>query len=288
MTAAAPWPAPAKLNLFLHVTGRRADGYHELQTLFQFLDVADELTFAVNTSGHIARTRAHPHIPENKDLCIRAARLLQTAAGVTQGVEIDLKKRIPVGGGLGGGSSDAATTLLALNELWGIRWPHARLGSLALQLGADVPVFIFGHAAWAEGVGERLTAVAPASVCYVVMAPPVAVSTAAVFADPELTRASAAITIRDFHAGRTRNDLEAVVRKRYPEVDKVLNGLSQFGPARMTGSGACVFLPVADTSAGRAILTEVSSRLGPSYTGFVAQGVNVHPVHTRLGCAPGG
>lgn len=275
----ASWPAPAKLNLFLHVTGRRPDGYHTLQTLFQFLDVGDELRFDLTGDGRIARANLLPGVPEDRDLCVRAARLLQAASGTTQGAVIHLDKRLPLGGGLGGGSSDAATTLLALNELWGCNLAPEALAALGLTLGADVPVFVRGHAAWAEGVGEILTPADPPERWVVVLAPAVAVSTAQVFAafdrEHDLTPYSPAITIRDFHAGRGRNDLEPVVRRLYPEVDNALKWLGKFGDARMTGSGACVFLPVADEASGRAILAQRPAALAG---GFVARGRNVHPL----------
>jgi 4-diphosphocytidyl-2-C-methyl-D-erythritol kinase len=278
----ASWPAPAKLNLFLHVTGRRPDGYHTLQTMFQFLDVGDELQYEVTRDGRITRANPLPGVPEERDLCVRAARLLQAASGTTQGAVIHLDKRLPLGGGLGGGSSDAATTLLALNELWDCSLTPEALAALGLQLGADVPVFVRGYAAWAEGVGEELTPVNPPEQWMVVLAPAVSVSTAEVFAaydnERDLTPYSPAITIRDFHAGRGRNDLEPVVRRLYPEVDNALKWLGNFGDARMTGSGACVFLPVADEVAGRAIVAQCPSALAG---GFVARGRNVHPLQVR-------
>jgi 4-diphosphocytidyl-2-C-methyl-D-erythritol kinase len=270
------WPAPAKLNLFLHVTGKRPDGYHLLQTVFQFLDYHDVLVFRVTDDGRIARAAAVPGVPEDKDLTLRAARLLQEHARVGRGVEIAVTKRIPAGGGLGGGSSDAATTLLALNRLWGIHLPAAELGSLGLTLGADVPVFIGGHAAWAEGIGEVLTPVDPPEPWYTVVVPPRTVSTREVFAGfDELTRYSPPITIRAFQEGRgTRNDLEPLVRRRYPEVDRAFRFLESYGRARLTGSGGCVFLDVADSAEGERIL----SRLPPGLTGFVARGMNRHPL----------
>lgn len=278
----ASWPAPAKLNLFLHVTGRRPDGYHTLQTLFQFLDIGDDLRFDITRDGRIARANLLPGVPEQRDLCVRAARLLQTVSGTTQGVVIHLDKRLPLGGGLGGGSSDAATTLLALNELWGCGLTPEALAALGLKLGADVPVFIHGHAAWAEGVGEVVTPAEPPEGWVVVLVPAVGVSTAQVFAafdrELDLTPYSPAITIRDFHAGRGRNDLELVVRRLYPEVDNALKWLGNFGDARMTGSGACVFLPVADEAAGRVILAQCPTALAD---GFVARGRNVHPLQVR-------
>jgi len=270
------WPAPAKLNLFLRITGQRADGYHTLQTVFQFLDYGDELEFIVTDGAQIARATPVAGVPEDQDLTVRAARLLQEAASIGQGVEIRLRKRIPTGGGLGGGSSDAATTLLALNELWGTHLPRGELARLGLMLGADVPVFVHGRAAWAEGIGEILTPVEPEEAWYLVLAPPVYVSTAQVFANPELTGYSPPLTIRDFHEGRgLRNDLEAVVRNRYPEVDRAMRWLSQFGEPRMSGSGGCVFLMLADADRGRQIL----ERIPKPFTGFVARGMNRHPLY---------
>jgi 4-diphosphocytidyl-2-C-methyl-D-erythritol kinase len=269
------WPAPAKLNLFLHVTGRRADGYHTLQTVFQFLDYADELTFQVTDDGRVTRSAPVAGVSEEQDLTLRAARLLKDLRGVTQGVRIQLTKRLPVGGGLGGGSSDAATTLLALNQLWGTHLSIPELAALGLKLGADVPVFIHGHAAWAEGIGEVLTPLEPEAAWYLVVVPPVQVSTAQVFAAPELTRYSPPLTIRDFHEGRgLRNDLEPVVRSRYPEVDRAMRLLAGFGAPRMSGSGGCVFLKVTDADRGRQIL----ERIPKPFTGFVARGLNRHPL----------
>lgn len=269
------WPAPAKLNLFLHVTGHRADGYHTLQTVFQFLDYADDLTFEVTDDGRVTRAVPVAGVAEESDLSLRAARLLKESSGTTKGARVHLTKRLPIGGGLGGGSSDAATTLLALNELWDTHLPIPELAGLGLKLGADVPVFIHGHAAWAEGIGEVLTPVEPEQAWYLVLVPPVHVSTAQVFAAPELTRYSPPLTIRDFHEGRgLRNDLEAVVRSRYPEVDRAMRLLSEFGAPRMSGSGGCVFLKVADADRGREILESIPK----PFTGFVARGLNRHPL----------
>ena len=276
------WPAPAKLNLFLHITGRRPDGYHTLQTVFQFLDYGDELALVVTDDGRITRAIPVAGVNEEQDLTLRAARLLKESRGITKGVEIHLTKRLPVGGGLGGGSSDAATTLRALNELWDTGLSIAELATLGLKLGADVPVFIHGHAAWAEGIGEVLTPAEPEESWYLVVVPPVHVSTAQVFADPELTRYSPTLTIRDFHEGRgLRNDLEPVVRSRYPEVDRALRLLSEFGAPRMSGSGACVFLKVTDPDRGRRIL----ERIPKPFTGFVARGLNRHPLNRSAGMA---
>jgi 4-diphosphocytidyl-2-C-methyl-D-erythritol kinase len=277
------WPAPAKLNLFLHVTGRRPDGYHTLQTVFQFLDVGDVLRFELTADGRITRATLLPGVPEDRDLTVRAARLLQETAGVTRGCAIHLDKRLPAGGGLGGGSSDAATTLLALNRLWACGLSTDTLAALGLRLGADVPVFVRGHAAWAEGVGEVLTPVDPPETWYVVLVPGVSVSTAEVFQAfdrEQLTPSAPVLTIRDFHAGRTHNDLEPVVRRLYPEVDNALKWLGNFGEARMTGSGACVFLAVDSEARGQEVLASHPAALGQ---GFVARGRNVHPFYEGRG-----
>ncbi len=278
------WPAPAKLNLFLHVTGRRPDGYHTLQTLFQFLDVQDELHFEPSRDGRIRPAVPLPGVPVDRDLTVRAARLLRETAGPGPGVVISLDKRLPLGGGLGGGSSDAATTLLALNQLWGCGFSLDELADLGLRLGADVPVFVRGHAAWAEGVGEALTPAEPEEQWMLVLAPAVMVSTAAVFAawdrQSDLTPPSPAITIRDFRAGQTRNDLEPLVRRLYPEVDKALIWLGNFGEPRMTGSGACVFMAVPSAARGQEILRQCPEGLVAG--GFVARSVNRHPLHALL------
>jgi 4-diphosphocytidyl-2-C-methyl-D-erythritol kinase len=282
--ARGPWPAPAKLNLFLHITGRRDDGYHSLQTVFQFLEYADQLYFAVRPDSVIRRFGGPPGVPAASDLCVCAARLLQTAAGVSEGVDIYNEKRLPVGGGLGGGSSDAATTLWVLNRLWKTRLGPAELADLALRLGADVPVFLFGRAAWAEGVGEILTPVDLPQPWYLVVNPQVTVATAAVFSDPELTRDSPRTTIRDFLSGRGRNDCEAVIRRRYPEVAAALEWLNRAGLARMTGSGACVFAAFASQGEAQAVARQLPAR----WTGVVARGVNRSPLHALTDRLDGG
>ncbi len=280
------WSAPAKLNLFLHITGRRPDGYHTLQTVFQFLDYADELAFEVTADRRVSRVTATPGVAEEMDLCVRAARCLQNAAGVKRGVLIHVVKRIPQGAGLGGGSSDAATTLLALNHLWNLGLPLVELAALALQLGADVPVFVQGYAAWGEGIGEVLTPINLPEPWYVILAPPVHVSTAAIFAELDrdvaarLTHYTQTITIRGFHAGHVYNDLETIVRRLYPQVDKVLNWLGNFGDARMTGSGSCVYL----VTTGPVQAKDIVDRCPRDYAkGFVARGMNVHPIRRRYG-----
>ena len=272
------WPAPAKLNLFLHILGRRPDGYHELQTCFQFVDLCDEITIEVRTDGLIRRAVEVPGLPAEADLCIRAAKALQAASGSALGADISLAKKIPVGGGLGGGSSDAATCLIALNHLWGINLPQEKLAAIGLKLGADVPVFVHGRVAWAEGVGERLTPLyppqAPMEANYLILKPNVFVSTAAVFQDPELTRNSAPITIHGFLASGGRNDCLGVVRRRYPQVAQALDWLSVFGSARLTGTGACVFLACETMDLGQ----ELMRKMPPGFVGFLARGLNDSPL----------
>ena len=277
-----PWPAPAKLNLFLHIVGRRPDGYHELQTCFQFVDLCDEITLEVRADGRIRRLAEIPGVPEDADLCVRAARALQAAAACPLGADIGVLKRIPMGAGLGGGSSDAATCLVGLNHLWQLHWPLDDLAALGLKLGADVPVFVRGRAAWAEGIGERLTPLypplAPIETNYLILKPNVAVGTAQVFQDPELTRNSAPITIHGFLASGGRNDCLRVVRRRYPEVARALDWLSGFGLARLTGTGACVFLAVESLDRGREILAQ----LPPAIDAFLTRGLNDSPLLERL------
>jgi len=268
------FPAPAKLNLMLRVVGRRADGYHLLQTVFRFIDYGDTLNFSVRGDGVIARANAVDGIAAEDDLSVRAARLLKRASGTALGADITLEKRLPKGGGLGGGSSDAATTLLALNRLWQIDMPRAQLLELAVQLGADVPVFVFGDNAFAEGIGEQLTPIVLPPAWYVVLTPPVAVSTARIFSHPELKRDSKMITIQSFSVGSAGNDLEPLVCREYPEVARHLEWLRQFAPARMTGSGAGVFADFGTESAARGVL----ARLPATMKGFVAQGLMQHPL----------
>ena len=278
MTGTSVWPAPAKLNLFLHILGRRPDGYHELQTCFQFVDLCDEISIAVRADGQIRRALDIPGLPEHADLCLRAAHALKEAAGSPLGADIGLLKRIPIGGGLGGGSSDAATCLVALNHLWGLGLSTDQLAALGLKLGADVPVFVRGRAAWAEGVGERLTPLypplAPVESNYLILKPNIFVSTAEVFQDPELTRNSAPITIHGFLASGGRNDCLGVVRRRYPEVAHALDWLSLFGAARLTGTGACVFLACETMDLGQ----EMMRKMPPEFEGFLARGLNDSPL----------
>ena len=279
--AARPWPAPAKLNLFLHILGRRADGYHELQTCFQFVDLCDDISIRVRSDGSIRRGAGAAGVAAESDLCVRAAQALKAAAGCPLGADISVLKRIPMGAGLGGGSSDAATCLVALNRLWGLGWSTAKLAELGLKLGADVPVFVHGRAAWAEGVGERLTPlyppVAPPEYNYLIVKPNVFVSTQDVFQDPELTRNSPPITIHGFLASGGRNDCLAVVRRRYPEVARAIDWLSLFGAARLTGTGACVFMACEPTQA-----REIVGKLPPAFEAFLARGLNDSPLLERL------
>lgn len=273
------FPAPAKLNLFLHVLGRRPDGYHLLQTALRFIDYGDELSFSVRSDGEIRHTNPLPGVGPQNDLCVRAAQLLQRQTSCRQGADIGIVKRLPLGGGLGGGSSDAATTLIALNRLWGTGLPRVQLQQLALQLGADVPVFVFGQNAFAEGIGERLTALRLPPAWYLVLVPELAVSTAEIFSSPELTRNTNAITIAAFSVGLARsipgrNDLEPVVCRRYPQVARHLEWLQCYGEARMTGSGACVFCAFDSDAEAR----RVHALLPAGMRGFVARGLDWHPL----------
>jgi 4-diphosphocytidyl-2-C-methyl-D-erythritol kinase len=273
------WPAPAKLNLLLRIVGRRPDGYHLLQTVFQFIDLSDELYFGLRTDGGIHRANEVPGVSEADDLVIRAARLLQREAGCGLGADIRVEKRIPMGGGLGGGSSDAATTLVALNRLWNCGLDTVHLMQLGLQLGADVPIFIHGHAAWAEGVGERFSEIDPATPVYLLLVPAVHVDTGRVFQDPELTRNSHRITIRDFLAGEQGNDCLDVVRKRYPAIGQAFDWLDKKADARMTGTGACLFAPCASRSEAEALLAERPTGVAA----YVVQGMNRSPLLEALG-----
>ena len=273
-TMSGVFPAPAKLNLFLHVVGRRPDGYHLLQTAFRFIDYGDELSIAVRADGDIRRTTPLQGVPAELDLTVRAARALQRETGCSEGADIGIVKRLPMGGGLGGGSSDAATTLIALNRLWRTRLSRDRLQQLALGLGADVPVFVFGRNAFAEGVGERLQALLLPPAWYLVLVPELAVSTAEIFSAAELTRNTNAITIAAFSVGRGHNDLEAVVCRRYPQVTRHLEWLHRYGDARMTGSGACVFCAFGSEEQARRALQELPADM----RGFVARGLERHPL----------
>lgn len=275
MSRAGPaYPAPAKLNLFLHVVGRREDGYHLLQTVFRFLDHGDTLHLLPRRDGTLRLHDALPGVPVERNLCYRAALRLKEHTGCRLGADIWLDKRLPLGGGLGGGSSDAATVLLVLNHLWRLHLPQQALQDLALGLGADVPVFIYGRSAFAEGVGERLQALDLPPACYVVLTPPAQVSTAAIFADPGLTRDTPLVKISALHPGTGHNDLQPVVTARYPVIAEHLAWLGRHGDARMTGSGACVFAAFPDRAAAQRVFN-----LRPAgMQGFVADGLDRHPL----------
>ncbi|MGB5305383.1 MAG: 4-(cytidine 5'-diphospho)-2-C-methyl-D-erythritol kinase [Gammaproteobacteria bacterium] len=277
-SASGPWPAPAKLNLLLHITGQRADGYHDLQTVFQFLTRGDWLYFDVQPEGDVQRPMGPPGVPAAADLSVRAAQLLRAAAGSAAGVTLYLDKRLPLGGGLGGGSSNAATTLVVLNRLWGLGLDIDALATLGLRLGADVPVFIHGQAAWAEGIGECLTPVTPPEMWYLVLVPPVSISTADIFSAAELTRDTPRTKIPDLLAGTGHNDCEAVVRRRYPEVAAALDWLNTFSPARMTGTGACVFAAFESEADAQRVAGQVPA----SWQSFVARGVNRSPLRAAI------
>ncbi len=274
-------PAPAKLNLFLHVTGRRSDGYHNLQTVFQLLDYGDNLHFEATTTADLILESTLVGVECSDNLVIRAARLLQKHAGLSKGARIRLDKRLPLGAGLGGGSSDAATTLLGLNQLWQLNLDLGTLAKLGLALGADVPVFVHGRSAWAEGVGERLQPLALPAANYLILVPPCQISTAQIFSDEALTRNSSPITIAAFLREGGRNDCAPVAKRLYPEVAFALEWLGQFSQAQMTGTGACVFASFSEYVEVERIL----KALPPGYSGFAARGVNISPAHTALGFA---
>lgn len=280
------WPAPAKLNLFLHITGQRADGYHTLQTVFQFLDYGDLLDFKLRDDGRITRPTGPADITADKDLVVRAAQRLQAAAGLGVGADIHLHKRLPIQAGLGGGSSDAATTLVALNRLWGAGLSVDELAWLGLELGADVPVFVRGQAAWAEGVGEQLSPLDDLpEPWFLVLQPASQVSTRALFQAPELTRNSLPITIAGFRAGLGHNDFEPLVRSRYPKVAAALDWLAkhgQSGRARLTGSGACVFAEFPQEADAKAVM----ARLPQGWQAFIAHACNRSPLWQRLTAEP--
>ena len=278
MSARAWWPAPAKLNLFLHINGRRADGYHDLQTMFQLLDWGDEIGIEVTDDPRIERIEGPADIDPATDLAVRAALALQRANGARQGARIRVRKRVPVGGGLGGGSSDAATVLLVLNRLWGTSLTPAELASLGLALGSDVPIFVHGSSAWAEGRGEKLTPLELPEAWYLVLHPGVAVATAEIFQAPELTRNSPIITIRALSPGQTRNDCEPVVRSRYPAVAAALDWLGARATARLSGTGSCVFASFASAADAE----RVAARVPDEWSARVARGLNRSPLLAAL------
>lgn len=272
------WPAPAKLNLFLHINGRRPDGYHELQTLFVILDQGDELQIRVDLSGDIRLTPDIPGVPLEQNLIYRAAQLLKAYSDQPLGAEIRLIKRLPMGGGLGGGSTDAATTLVALNQMWHLGLTEEELARLGRQLGADVPVFVRGRTAFAEGVGEKLTPVDIPERWYLVVHPQVHVSTALIFQHPDLCRDTPKYQWEDLRGGSWKNDCEPLVKKAYPEVAKALSWLLEYAPSRMTGTGACLFAEFEDEQSARKVLINMPNWL----QGFVARGVTLSPLQTVL------
>ena len=273
-----PWPAPAKINHFLHVTGRRDDGYHLLQTLLQFLDLADELRFTVTADGRIRCLRNYNEVEEQDDLVVKAAKLLQEIGGSARGAQIHVDKKIPIGGGLGGGSSDAATTLVALNCLWETGLTTDRLAEAGLSLGADVPVFVRGFAAWGEGVGDILEPVELPENWYFLIYPGTPVVTADIFNAPGLMRATPRVTLRDFHQGSCHNDCEPVVRQVCPEVAVALDWLNARAEARLSGTGASIFAALSEQDQAAELLQELPAK----WQGFVTRGCNRSPLMERL------
>jgi 4-diphosphocytidyl-2-C-methyl-D-erythritol kinase len=273
------WSAPAKLNLMLHIVGRRPDGYHELQTVFQLIDLCDRIQIRVTEDGVITRPAGPVGVAEAEDLTVRAARALQKTSGSRLGAEITIKKSIPMGGGLGGGSSDAATTLAALNQMWRIGLSSAEIAAIGLKMGADIPIFAAGRSAWAEGVGEKLTPVSlGGDSWYVVVFPAVAVPTASVFQASELTRNSPPTTMRGFLETGGRNDCEAVVRARFPAVAEALDWLGRHGAARLTGTGSCVFAKFARVEDAE----RVAARVPDTWRAWVARGLDRSPLLEEL------
>lgn len=275
------WPSPAKLNLFLYITGRRADGYHQLQTLFQFLDYGDTLTITPRQDDRIQLLTPVEGVPDEQNLIVRAARLLQqyctnhAIRTPPRGADISIDKRLPMGGGLGGGSSNAATVLVALNELWQSGLSDDQLADMGLTLGADVPVFVRGHAAFAEGIGEQLQPANPKEKWYLVAHPGVSIPTPVIFADAELKRDTPVRSLSALLQAPYANDCEPIARKRFREVEQLLSWLLQYAPSRLTGTGACVFAEFDSEPAALQVLNQAPAWL----RGFVARGVNVSPLH---------
>jgi 4-diphosphocytidyl-2-C-methyl-D-erythritol kinase len=278
------WPSPAKLNLFLYITGRREDGYHNLQTLFQFLDYGDTIIIEPRNDGQICLATSIEGVPDEENLIVRAARLLQDTALVMgslpqgAGADISVEKQLPMGGGLGGGSSNAATVLVALNHIWNTGLTEDQLAALGVTLGADVPVFVRGFAAFAEGVGEKLTPVSPAEKWYLVAHPGVSIPTPVIFKDPELPRNTPVRSIDTLLNCEFGNDCEVIARKRFRKVDELLSWLLEYAPSRLTGTGACVFAEFDTENAARQVLKQAPEWLH----GFVARGVNVSPLHQAI------
>ncbi len=269
------WPSPAKLNLFLYITGQRANGYHDLQTLFQFVDYGDRLAFTLREDDKITLSPSVEGVPDEQNLIVRAAKLLQQRLPAPRGADILLEKRLPMGGGLGGGSSNAATTLVALNMLWNVGLSDAELAELGVSLGADVPVFVMGHAAFAEGIGEVLQPVSPAEKWYLVAHPGVSIPTPAIFGDPELIRDTPKRLIDELLRSSYSNDCEPIARKRFCEVEQLVSWLLEYAPSRLTGTGACVFAEFDTEESANKVLSQAPAWIN----GFVARGVNVSPLH---------
>jgi len=272
------WPAPAKLNLMLRITGQRDDGYHLLQTVFQFIDLCDWITFHPLAEDRVGLQCVLPGVAETDDLTVRAARLLKAETGYAGGVRIEVEKNLPMGGGLGGGSSDAATTLVALNHLWGLGLPVERLMQLGLRLGADVPVFVFGQAAWGEGVGEQLEPIRVPECWTVVIRPDCHVNTGEIFSDKNLTRDSKSIKMADFIAGQHQNDCLEVVIRRYRAVEEALAALSGFAEGRLTGTGACVFAQFDSEQSARSAYRALADR----WQCYLVRGLNESPLYAML------
>ena len=272
------FPCPAKLNLFLYINGRREDGYHELQTLFQFLDFSDQLTVTINNSGNITLENQLDDVVLEDNLIFRAAKLLQQYTQTSLGASLSIEKKLPMGGGVGGGSSDAATTLVALNYLWQTNLSLSQLAELGLKLGADVPIFVHGKAAFAEGVGEKISYCEPDEKYYVVLKPNVAISTAKIFQDPKLPRNTPKRSLSQLLADVYTNDCEKVVRDHYPEVEQAIQWLVQYAPTRLTGTGACIFAEFDSQDAAIAVYQQRPTHL----SGFVAKGVNRSPLYLAL------
>jgi len=272
------WPAPAKLNLMLRIVGQRDDGYHLLQTVFQIIDITDGLIFSKTEDGKVRLKNTIPGVNEEDDLTVRAAKLLKQETGYQGGVCIEMEKNLPMGGGLGGGSSDAATVLVVLNQLWQLGLAEQRLMELGVQLGADVPVFIKGTSTWAEGVGEKLTEIKLPKAWYVVLRPQCHVDTGKIFSAKELTRDSNSITISDFNSGQNQNDCVSVVKKLHVEVGQALDDLSKYGEARLTGTGACVFVQFSEQHAARKMYDELTSEREV----YIAEGLAVSPLHRQM------
>jgi 4-diphosphocytidyl-2-C-methyl-D-erythritol kinase len=269
------WLSPAKLNLFLHILGQREDGYHNLQTVFQFINFCDELRFEIRSDQQIVLHDPIQHVSHDDNLIIKAAKSLQQITNTQHGIDIYLQKKIPLGSGLGGGSSNAATTLVALNAIWNLQLSKSELQKLALHLGADVPIFVHGQAAWAEGIGEQFTSIELPESWFVVIIPPLAIQTQKFFSDPELTRNTPSFTIREFLEGKeTRNDFEALACRYHPEIAAAIEWLGQYDPARLTGSGSCIFAAIENEKKAQQIVQQLPAGL----TGFYAKGLNQSPL----------